>query len=279
MDSLNQERTTWLDKMNKSSNIALVLLTIFNILIFWDPFAKEKFFVQCDKNLFIEQNWGILNFEQFIDVKNVGDKTGFITKIEGLIRSKDRNDNSTYFRKKISAELYQPMMQDALNPLLEISLLPNSSFSSNIYFFKNPDRFTSDSISILQSMVIDEADVNDIENAKGNIDYIVKHANKNTASLISNFINNRIQEFKAGEYEYIVEFTKNNEKSPFCTKCYSFVIYEPSIFQLQETEKNNFEIERTPWQSYQRPILRAQLTEIENPDIVESLKVELNNSK
>ena len=249
----------------------LVGLTAANIMIYWNVLGKDDVHVYCEDKLQIQQIFGVLHFYQYIRIDNMGSKAGRITKIAGFVRSKERTDE-TEFKKKITAQGYYFNSQEGYFPLIELTIPPRGFFNSTVDFFKPPDRFTADSINILQSTLVNETEK---YNDNPNKNFIVLHASKKTSSLITSFINKRIQDFQPGEYEYIIQMTKDDEKTPFFTKCYSFILYESSIAQIDESILDQEKLNRSFNANYIRPIVGVYLTEIQTQDIVTSLKNEL----
>ena len=252
------------------SSYLLVLLTAINFLMFYKIFAKETLIVNYQPELFIRQQLGNIHFYHSLNIKNIGRGTGFITKIEGYIRSKDR-DQAIFRRKIIAKSFYNGSANNNSSPFMEIVLSENGYFGAEIEMYKEPDRVTRDSVSIINALMLSEAD-NDEKNSTFR-NFKAVEASPRMAAIIDNFNKNRTNELKQGEYEYIIQITKNNEPKPFSSMCYSFFIYPDNIFVFTEAIKDYKRYDRIFW-SGRRPSLGIPLTEINNPQIIKSLEDE-----
>lgn len=244
---------------------ANVFLTALNLILIYNPYKKENIKVACSNELFIGNELGLIHFTQNISLKNTGDKTAFLTKIDGLVRSKDRD--ISIFKRKIAADNYYRNYQEGSQPFLEYPLGASEVFQCDLTLVKKPDRVTRDSSAIINSLLLNM--VEDKNRVNANVALLTIGATKDISSMIDNFIKIRANELQSGEYEYIIQFTKNNEKSPFETKCYSFFITRDNIFQFNELKKNytNFSL----FGSSKRMNLSIPLTEIHHEEITNSL--------
>jgi hypothetical protein len=253
------------------SNWVIAILTIANFILFFKLFGRDKLHVGIDDEILIEQTLGNLWIHQSFSFKNLGTKVGYITKIEGFIRSKDRD--VSMFRRKIEALKWYPDANSFYLPLMEISLLPEEQATTTLLLAKEPDRITRDSSAVIEALMLDEAEQAARRAQYENFKSV--EASPKLSRIIDDFIKNRTIELKHGEYEYIIQITKNNEETPFITKCYSFFIYPENIFQFNEAIKDYKKYSRLQIRNARRPAVSIPLTEIQNQKIIRSLEAEI----
>ena len=232
---MKENRISW-------SNWSIVLLTLVYVLSFiyfvGKPFAEDKMEVKCAKELYISHYWGNIHYSQYFHIKNSGKVQGTITKFEGFIIGKD----NTTFRKKMNA---QSLDQEMGNPILEISLNSNEIINDYVNFYKINTKSARDSIAYFENSIYE-----DLEQKMNYTDpekiielfMVGQKISDWKYQKIYNFIkNNGINELEEGEYQYLVQLWKNDEKKPFYRKCFSFVIYEFNLrvlrYSINEYEK------------------------------------------
>ena len=133
--------------MKQSSNWVIAILAFVNLVIFGysilRPFDKEKIIAGSANELFIGQNWGNLNFYQYFQLQNAGQKQGVITSFEGLIVAKDNSN----FKRYISAKYYQDKLNNSYYPIVNIVLNPNDNMDNYFQLFKEVSKEDKDSIA------------------------------------------------------------------------------------------------------------------------------------
>jgi hypothetical protein len=256
----------------KFTNLILAIIAALNFYFYFHIGAKDNFVSDFDDNLYITQEWGILHFNQFINIKNIGKETGSVSKIKAYIRSKDSGQKN--FEKQLLAKDFIDETTQIKKPLLDIPLNSTEYFYTQLDFYNPIERFEDDSTTILNNKYINEIE---IEQKKASINrYVVKDISPAAAKEIKNFITKRMSEFRQGEYEYIVELFKDGEDEPFNIKCYSFTIYQANIEALRETIKIY-----TEFYAYNnsgvipRPAIKVKLTHIDDIEEIKSLKKEV----
>ncbi|OFX18405.1 MAG: hypothetical protein A2033_04380 [Bacteroidetes bacterium GWA2_31_9] len=221
------------------SNWVIAILTAIYVLSFiyftWRPFDKDIIEVKCANDLFLKHDWGNIIFDQFFHIRNSGQLQGNITKIEGLIKGVDEEK----YKRKIKAINYNYVGYNSSYPFLEILLNPNELYDIFFSFYKEACKENLDTIAYYKSKIYDE-----IIKIRSNSKYIdlarlpIEISDSSFKKIKKFIYKSGLEDIKEGSYEYIVQIWKNNENSPFFTKCYSFEIYNIQIEQLKESVKD-----------------------------------------
>ncbi|MBB5397181.1 hypothetical protein [Mucilaginibacter sp. AK015] len=260
-------------KSQTFTNWMLVIIGGLNFYFLFNFGSSDNLTTDFGDEMYISQEFGNLHFIQSISVKNIGKKPGFITKIKAFVRTKD--SERVIYKNKIEGRRYLDLSVGVEKPLLVIPLAVNEVFNTSINLYNPPGRLEEDSANALNLQLI-----KDSENGSrgGSImqAFTPQFARKGTADKIEHFILARLNDFKKGEYEYIIEIFKDDEDEPFVVKAYSFSIYPNDILSLQATIKNFQQMSSINAGKFNRPYVHIRLTEILKPDIIESLKKEVN---
>ena len=203
----------------------LVALLTFTIA-WWKPLAEDEIIVSATDELYIDQRWGELDFDQFLSIRNIGDAAGVITKIDGMVISKDRRD----FRKYVTGKFWYASCQDDYKPLLDTYLAPNGNFQGTVRLVSDPSRETQNVINKMETILINYFDTvnNSITDPRPT------KVDVSTANKIDSVIKPKLKQFLPGEYQFILQIYKNNEAGPIETKCYTFTVNPENISQLEE---------------------------------------------
>ena len=258
----------------KITNSLLVIIAAANLILYFNLFGSDKIEVQFDDKLYISQNWGSLHFTQSISIKNTGAKIGHIDRIKALIRSKDSDQKK--FIRQLVAEQYYDDNSKMYRPLLQFGLNPTESFYSMIDFSNPLGRFEDDSIGIYTNRIIDEVE---LAKKKGGVkNATVGEISKKNGRQITSFITKGFSDFRQGEYEFLIQLYKDDETTPFETKCYSFTIYEANKQSLMESIKpyTEFDFYNNVNSVLNRPSISVKLTEINGRQVIESLSKEIH---
>ena len=274
MEKLSTSKRIWSFVFSQNvTNFILALIAVLNLWFYTRPFEEDDLSVSFDDTLFINQEWGRLNFFQTINVKNIGQKIGYVNKIKAFVRSKDSDQRK--FSTQIVAKSYFNDVAHDQKPLLEIPLNINDSFNAELKFFNNLGRFEADSIGVLSNIFINETEQARKKPSSSNF-YAMKDISKKNSNIIKKFILSRLSNFRQGEYEYIIEIFKDQETKPFAVKCYSFTIYQANIDALKESIKTYTQFNVfTTMVNYQRPNIELRLTELDEKSEIEALKAEI----
>ena len=200
---------------------------------------RENIIAEGAKELRIVQKWGRLDFYHYFQLKNVGEKQGAITSIEGLIDSKD-NPN---FKRKISAKYYG---RDSIyHPMLNITLSPDDTWEYDFHLYQEPSKESKDSVLFFSNKRSE--DIEEISKKGLSLERLLGHQEikPETFASIKGFILNEYKDFREGEYQYIIALKKNNDEKPFYVECYSFVIYVSDL-QILENGINNYGVWGNP---------------------------------
>lgn len=246
------------------SNWTIAVLTLVNITIFAKWCASPTIEVLLGKELIIQQTLGTISFKQDVRIKNTGTKVGYVSKVNAFVRAK--NIDQELFKRKLEAKYFVP---DGFS-FIEMAIMPDEQFHRQIQFYREPDRVSKDSASIITNMMIEEGLRRTPYQQFQSFEVTGK-----TKSIVENYIKRRTVELKVGEYEYVVEIWIRNESKPI-RKFYSFIITPENVSQFKESLKD-FTRYYGYMNNYPRPPMYIPLTEIKNSEIEKSLERELIN--
>ncbi len=261
----------------KTTNWIIALATVVNVIIFaysiHNPFAKENIRIERQSELGVNQDWGKIVFNQYMDFKNIGDKECYISKIVCLVQNKEvRNLRFLYHANSYSTDFIGIM------PLLNFTLLPGQSFTGNLIFSRLSTNSEYEIESNFKNKIYEYLD-SCYTNHEPSVCLDV-----NSFLPMQKYIENKITEIREGEYNCIIQVYKNDEKIPFYTKCFYFVLYNADLKRLSNSLsslKKGFGIfintdhsiisgkEEGTW---------AITTDIENKDLIELLEREIRSS-
>lgn len=254
------------------TNFTLAFIAVLTTLTVFKVGYRSNLEAKFSNLLVIDQYMGEFHFYQYINVKNVGKKLGYLTKIKGYIRSKE--SDKLFFEKKVEGRNFVDENTLDLKPFLEFPLGVDDNFYSEVELSGSVGRFDQDSIAIFHNRLANEAKgVN-----MSILNFGERNASDNLSLSINNFILKRIKDLKQGEYEYIIALYDDRDDSiPFAYKCYSFTLYESNIEVIKESMKFQQTIIRSPLNNTSRGLIKIQLTEILTSEGKNSLLKKLEN--
>lgn len=247
---------------------ALVTMVIFGYSV--KLFGKPEIVVEGDNELSIDHNWGSIELYQYFNFKNIGNKQGSISKIQGLLRRKD--DKSIVYKFSTSYIQESP----DYSPVIDVTFNSLDILSGDVVLTNNESLESRKKISSYTNYIYNYLDT--ILNGRPNP---VIGVREKDFFEIRNFIASRIKILKEGEYEYIIRISSSYQKEPIFEQSYNFVIFETDIDQLiQEIEnyrKGQYIYFNDHTTINSRSGITTQLTKIDDPQIISSLKKALDN--
>lgn len=228
-EAKQQQRKNILEKTNLilviTTGVLTLLLTTFAVVEYFGFFKKEKIVIHSSPFLFINQNFGNVTLYQDFIFENVGDKKGNVTKIEAFIRLKNAKEYLKMTVKKYSdGRTFQG-----------IRLLSDDIFQTPLQLFQELDTNSTDYLDYLKNDIIDSYDSLHQKYANTNLSGL--KIPDHLAKRVTEFTENRLASFKAGDYDYMVCFTKGLETTPFETKKYNLTIRPTDIIRLKNLVK------------------------------------------
>jgi hypothetical protein len=261
----------------KTTNWIIAIGTLMNVFIFFysvlNPFAKENIRVDCDKSIGINQYWGIMNFQLYMDFKNIGNKGSYISKINCLVQNKENpNISFKYDAINLASADYSLTTTLPTMPFLNFTLQPSESFTKYIIFSRIATNDEYETTSYFTNKIYDYLDSCSYVNGAPNC------MDDNSFSTVQHYIENKLANINEGVYNCIIQAYKNDESEPFYTNCFYFVLYKSDIYRLYNnlgSIKRGIGIYINPqntWKFGKVEGTWAPVTEIKNEDIIERLK-------
>ncbi len=190
----------------------------------------DDFRVTYGNYLYAHEKWGNLILEQYIDIKNTGNKSGLVNKIGLSLKIPNLSQiQTTYYALSIKSdgnEVFKPFM------LIE---LDKKEKSNGFIRFETCGKYENDSPLFEKDQIAYTAWKVDTTNIAA-LDSLHYYDDK-----IDGLVDKRLASYKPGNYFYTLKFWKDNEKTPFKTIDFSFVLTPDDVEllkQMAETERN-----------------------------------------
>jgi hypothetical protein len=191
-----------------------------------EQIAKPDIQVNLSKSILVNQGFGNIGINHYIQITNIGDKQGIINRMVYFLKKK--GDNT--FENIAEPQFYfLPSVQSNVQiPIGEIILNPNEKWENYVGVYRQLSKSDEKTVSSLSQKISKEITR---QRRSGNLQPLIPFSIYNE---LLNYVNPKISSFTIGEYYLLVCVWRQGATDPVFKTCYQFSVYDFDVQKLKQ---------------------------------------------